>query len=1001
MRVRNKVMTKLTSVHGDLISDLISLSVSHYSEVRQKAQETLSSAFGRHPYVYRLAIDPILKIISKDGDANHESFKGSLHLLLGRKTRSILLVNDWGTIHKVWLGLINAQHSEKPSIIRLLRSMSDTVLRYFETLPLVVKIPDGVRNAAMKAWSLGHKPSIRAPSADELASADRERQKRNDENLSHYHGVIEGLVTSIENHQLHWRYVDLAYELLTVLIRHDVAFPVIGVSLMVRNLISDHLITRKYCIANVGAILFDQKRPHVKKLIEPPDRKSNKWLQYDKSVDYTKEEVWKETQFVFKPYIGYYCYPQDGVRVVDYEKEPRVDRGRDELREEEIPIYDFFMDQGNVDKLLSYLSLEEKKGSDKFSTKRYTMFKRLFMNFGPVFLPILEPGVARLVSSPLESHQRAGAEVIAGVMRGSRHWPYDAHVTLRTFVEPLLRSAMDSVIQETVSDWGTCCATCFEREDGRRVSWFIDIVCEDPLRGTRMLEQAMEVDEDKESKMESDPNTDANFLAPKSISTLMQSLTTEEGALIKSALASGSMDQIKDAISNTLTRNPHILTKTPVSSVGDGVSSVGDPVSSVAGDGVSSVGDGKRSEGLSQNGKGPSKSQNVTSFIQASRMYCLLGVVQQEEWRDLSLLNYLVNYLRSDQHLTHSLQSVRERIGVLLTHIFMYDVDGPCLPGTLDKAPKRDDFVNYILPLLDPLMKEGESDDADSAHSSAGSSVTPSLTSPEKKAAGNLLKTVSKWILQNYSKNSCSASTGHFKLLPVLCHVQSEIADEELMTESLFALVILSHTLLTTSGINAALEACENILDSKSWRARNGIGTFLQYMVSSNLFTIMASREWVERVTKQVLRLLEDERVEVREGGAGTFGGLIHCELIKVDDEMIRMLIKKANTELRRVEGRSVSVVEPRDLVSRHAGILGLCSLINAHPYDVPLFLPKVIMELTNHMNDPAPIPATIKKTMNTFKRTHLDNWNVHKENFTEDELSELTNLLVSPSYYA
>ena len=35
------------------------------------------------------------------------------------------------------------------------------------------------------------------------------------------------------------------------------------------------------------------------------------------------------------------------------------------------------------------------------------------------------------------------------------------------------------------------------------------------------------------------------------------------------------------------------------------------------------------------------------------------------------------------------------------------------------------------------------------------------------------------------------------------------------------------------------------------------------------------------------------------------------------------------------------------------------------------------------------------------FKRTHQDNWAEHKQAFTEDQLAVLTDLLVSPSYYA
>lgn len=38
---------------------------------------------------------------------------------------------------------------------------------------------------------------------------------------------------------------------------------------------------------------------------------------------------------------------------------------------------------------------------------------------------------------------------------------------------------------------------------------------------------------------------------------------------------------------------------------------------------------------------------------------------------------------------------------------------------------------------------------------------------------------------------------------------------------------------------------------------------------------------------------------------------------------------------------------------------------------------------------------------MSDFRRTHHDNWQEHKQKFTEDQLLVLTDLLVSPCYYA
>jgi proteasome activator subunit 4 len=44
---------------------------------------------------------------------------------------------------------------------------------------------------------------------------------------------------------------------------------------------------------------------------------------------------------------------------------------------------------------------------------------------------------------------------------------------------------------------------------------------------------------------------------------------------------------------------------------------------------------------------------------------------------------------------------------------------------------------------------------------------------------------------------------------------------------------------------------------------------------------------------------------------------------------------------------------------------------------------------------------GTVKVTVQNFKRTHQDNWAEHQASFSEEELLELTNLLISPTYYA
>lgn len=90
--------------------------------------------------------------------------------------------------------------------------------------------------------------------------------------------------------------------------------------------------------------------------------------------------------------------------------------------------------------------------------------------------------------------------------------------------------------------------------------------------------------------------------------------------------------------------------------------------------------------------------------------------------------------------------------------------------------------------------------------------------------------------------------------------------------------------------------------------------------------------------------------------------------------------------------------------------------------------MPQLLMDLSAHLNDTQPIEVgaagelcipkrrtqsdddeittlcfqmTVKKTLSNFRRTHHDNWQQHKQQFTDDQLLVLTDLLVSPCYYA
>lgn len=51
------------------------------------------------------------------------------------------------------------------------------------------------------------------------------------------------------------------------------------------------------------------------------------------------------------------------------------------------------------------------------------------------------------------------------------------------------------------------------------------------------------------------------------------------------------------------------------------------------------------------------------------------------------------------------------------------------------------------------------------------------------------------------------------------------------------------------------------------------------------------------------------------------------------------------------------------DLVRRHAGVLGLSACVLSSPYDVPTWMPQLLMDLSAHLNDTQPIEVTHMQT--------------------------------------
>jgi proteasome activator subunit 4 len=100
----------------------------------------------------------------------------------------------------------------------------------------------------------------------------------------------------------------------------------------------------------------------------------------------------------------------------------------------------------------------------------------LFRNLNDHLMPVFKRVLGQLVQSDKEGQQRFAAEIVAGMVRGSRLWSYDKLTTMWAWLFPLLTSALENITNETSANWATCINMIFCTRDPRRVHWLVELL---------------------------------------------------------------------------------------------------------------------------------------------------------------------------------------------------------------------------------------------------------------------------------------------------------------------------------------------------------------------------------------------------------------------------------------------------------------------------------------------------------------------------------------------
>lgn len=476
-----------TQTHLDIIHKLLQLSTSHYSNVRQLAQAKLFNLLTTYQHSEKCILTEVERYLALDSNKEHESFKGILYVIGGTRRGRLIVQNSWQTIERIWIALLKTNLSEKPSVVKLIDVLIDTIQNEFPTVVISMDVPDKCVQAALK---LATKSDLVTDS--EIAAGKLRLEATNKQNLDSYNKLLESILEITHNNSLHWRYGLMASSMIFNLVHPEVKYPVDVVRYCVHNLINESIEERKLAIRIMRYILRQQKPQHIKVECDPfavakvsrPEQPSyrpgvradNQWLQYSLETVPKSQADWDEPRYVHKT-EGFFGWSTAFAVYAPSAQQPNINKTREELNECQRIIWDFFSSAANVEKLVHFWSLEEKRGQEKFNRSRCFVVKGLCDMFGQMIVDQLVPHIERLirVTKNLESSHRCATELMSGIMRGLKHWPYKETEAVYERLKPLIRLALSSTTVETDVFWGTCFATAAENFDPQRQYWLHEV----------------------------------------------------------------------------------------------------------------------------------------------------------------------------------------------------------------------------------------------------------------------------------------------------------------------------------------------------------------------------------------------------------------------------------------------------------------------------------------------------------------------------------------------
>ncbi|KAG6828604.1 hypothetical protein H0H92_007299 [Tricholoma furcatifolium] len=448
-----------------LLTELVELSLSPYTRIRRQAQ-------GYYVRSTRFSLPALFDALKKGTDPDR--MKGALYVLWNKGTAAYA-ISDLGSHQQYLLSLLDCQHEEKPSIQKLVNNLASDCINYLTE--------EAVHTDAYSIATPGVEAAL-----DDLATEfsqnfiDRQLVKK----------VLSKTPIRIarrnEVYERTWRYVQMSARFLSALLRRDaVTPPEVSKFFMEQTLSPQPTIRHTAQKAVVKILAFVKYRSYstspealwldewtnpLTQEVEITDPESF-MLGFDESLEGLYVDKIPTGFLTWTPTIKSYRAVQDSSGIA--------------FEAASLPslrvIRDIIMTPDYYPNLILLWGQESAKsgGTTELRKENTSFIKslvKIFENDG------LENLLTNLDSSLYDTDkfkQRAGIEILGGILRGSKHWPKGLVDHLWAWTIPRLEKTFVQIKPDTISFWESFFYNQLQSFDPRRNQPMIDWILALPL----------------------------------------------------------------------------------------------------------------------------------------------------------------------------------------------------------------------------------------------------------------------------------------------------------------------------------------------------------------------------------------------------------------------------------------------------------------------------------------------------------------------------------------